>query len=98
MKTIATLLLLTLLAPASVSAGELYGTITDGDKSVGSGVKIEIKSAGNSYRTETDKYGAYRVLVREKGKCSIKVNYQSQSPSIDVFSYDKSVRYNLGLE
>jgi hypothetical protein len=36
--------------------------------------------------------------VPEQGKFKLTVDYGGQTPSLDVFSYDRSVRYDLLLE
>ena len=81
-----------------MAAGELYGTITDGGKPLASGVKVEVGVSGNVYSTETDKFGSYRVFVKEKGKCTLTLSVRDQSPSVGLFSYDKSTRYDWILE
>ena len=98
MKTIISFALFVLLFPATASAGEIYGTIKEGTRLVGQGIKIEIASGGSIYSTETDKYGSYRLFVKERGKCQLRVLYGQQSPSIEIASYDRSVRYDLALE
>lgn len=98
MKTCA-LLLVGLLSLSSVcSAGEIYGAISEGGKPVVAGIKVEIVSPSKTYPAETDKFGAYRIFVKEKGKCTLKVTYKDQSPSAEVFSYEKSTRYDWVLE
>jgi hypothetical protein len=81
-------------ASSRVSAGELYGTITDGTKPVGGGVKMEISSSGKVYSTETDKFGSYRIFVKEKGKCTFTVYLKDHTAAVELFSYDKSTRYD----
>ena len=98
MKVIPGLVFLILLLPASVAAGEIYGSIKGGGKSIGQGVKVEIGYGPNVYSTETDRYGSYRLYVPEKGKCLLTVRYQQPFPSIEIYSYEGSVRYNLVLE
>jgi len=96
-KTIGLLLACGLLAP-SLCGGELFGTITDGRKPLPAGTKVEITAPGKTYTAETDKFGSYRIIVKEKGKCTITVRVQNQTASADLFSYDKSTRYNWTLE
>jgi len=84
--------------PACLSAGELYGTITDGTKPVGGGVKLEITSSGKVYGGETDKFGSYRIFVKEKGKCTLTVHVKDQTAAVELFSYDKSTRYDWILD
>jgi hypothetical protein len=81
-------------ASSRVSAGELYGSITDGTKPVGGGVKMEISVSGKVYGAETDKFGSYRIFVKEKGKCTLTVHLKDQTAAVELFSYDKSTRYD----
>ena len=81
-----------------MAAGELYGTITDGGKPIASGVKLEIAASGNAYSAETDKFGSYRVFVKEKGKCTLTLHVRDQSPTVGLVSYDNSTRYDWILE
>jgi hypothetical protein len=81
-----------------VQAGELYGSIADAAKPVGAGIKVEITVAGKSYTAETDRFGAYRIYVKEKGKGVLTVRYKGQSPSADLFSYERSTRYDWVLD
>src|SRR5258708_35327636 len=92
-----------LLLPADVFdsqalAGEIYGTIKAEAKGVSKGTKLEIVSSKKTYTAETDTYGSYRVYVPEKGKCTFKVHYNKQVPVLEIFSYDKSTRYDLSIE
>jgi hypothetical protein len=98
MKTSGLVLLALILLASRMAAGELYGTITDAGKPVASGIKVEIGASGNVYSTETDKFGSYRVFVKEKGKCTLTLHVRDQSPSVGLFSYDKSTRYDWVLE
>ena len=98
MKRIATLVLLLALFPSFGFAGEIYGSLTEGEKSIGEGVQVEAMCANKSYPTSTDKYGSYRFFVQEKGRCVLKVHYKQQSPTIEISSYETSVRYDLVLE
>jgi len=92
-------LLLLLFACSCAFAGELFGTIEFGDKPVGDGVKLELLSANKeSYTCVTDKFGAYRLFVKENGKCTLTIHFKDQSPSVELFSYDKSTRYDWVLE
>ncbi|MGH7233625.1 MAG: hypothetical protein ACREJU_20025, partial [Nitrospiraceae bacterium] len=71
------LLLLSLLLPALAFAGEIRGTVTEGGKSVGAGVSIEVRCGEKTYSASTDKYGSYRLFVPDKGTCALHVNYQN---------------------
>ena len=88
-----------LLLPARLLAGEIFGSITENGKPVGENVKLEITAANKTVFTDsTDKFGAYRVFVKEKGKCTVTVHYKDQTLSAELFSYDKSLRYDWILE
>ena len=91
-------LLFVLCAASTAMAGEIFGTIEDSGKPVPAGIKIEIAAAGNNYAGETDKFGAYRVVVTDKGKCTLTVIYKDQKPAASIFSYDKSTRYDWTVE
>ena len=98
MKLTCGVLLALLFSVSFVLAGELFVTITDGSKPVAAGVKVEIVVSGKHYTAETDKFGSYRVVVKEKGRCTLAVHVNGQSPSFNLFSYDKSTRYDWILE
>jgi len=98
MKSIILGLLVLVLCSSPLLAGELFGTITDGKKPVAAGVKVELAAPGKTYTAETDKFGSYRIVVKEKGKCTLTVHLRDQSPSVDLFSYDRSTRYDWILE
>ncbi len=98
MKSTIAVLLALLFCSSPLLAGEVFGTITEGNKPVAAGVKIEIATAGKTYTAQTDKFGSYRVIVKEKGKCTFTVRTRDQSPSTELFSYDRSTRYDWVLE
>jgi hypothetical protein len=98
--TLRNICVLALLLSAALPclAGEVYGNIQNGPKPVAAGVKVEIAVGGKTYAGETNKFGAYRLFVKEKGKCTLTVAIDGQSVSADLFSYDKSTRYDWILE
>jgi len=91
-------LVFSLLAASAALAGEIYGTISDAGKPVSAGVKVEVAAAGNTYTGETDKFGAYHVFAKDKGKCTLTVHYKDQKPAAAIFSYEKATRYDWALE
>jgi hypothetical protein len=98
MKKIVTTILLGLLLPVSVCAGQIYGSLTEGGRPVPAKVGFVVKCEGQEYlKGETDRYGAYSINVG-KGKCTLTVYYGGQTPAIDFYAYDKPVRYNFDLE
>lgn len=98
MKSMNIVVLALMLVASSAIAGEVYGTITDGGKPVAEGLKVEITGSDKVYSGETDKFGSYRVFVKEKGKCTLTVHVKDQAPSAELFSYGKSSRYDWILE
>ncbi len=98
MKPAGSVLACLVLAASFATAGEVYGTITDGNKPVAPGTKVEIVAAGHTYAAVTDKFGSYRVVVREKGKCTLTIHANGQTASAELFSYDKSTRYDWILQ
>ena len=98
MRPVFIMLLLLLASAGYASAGEVFGAITDGSKPVAAGIKIDISTPDTVYVAETGKYGAYRVFVKAQGKCVFTVRHSGQSPTAELFSYDKSTRYDWILE
>ncbi len=98
MKSTIAVLLALLFFASPLLAGEVFGTITEGNKPVAAGVKIEIGASGKTYAGQTDKFGSYRVIVKEKGKCTFTIRIKDQAPSVDLFSYDRATRYDWILE
>ena len=98
MKTIAGVVLFLLVFSPSLWAGEIYGNIQEGRKSVGAGIKVEIRCSRRVYSSTTDRYGSYRLFSPEKGKCAITVHYKQSAPSLEIYSYEGSTRYDWVLE
>ena len=46
----------------------------------------------------TDKFGAYKLNVKQEGKCSLTMVFEKQPVAIEVFSYKEATRYDLILE
>lgn len=93
---IAVVLILTLTSAAV--AGNVYGSISEGGKPIAQGVKIEVTCGPNKYSVETDASGAYKLFVKDQGKCALQVAYQGQTPSFEINSFEGSVQYDLVLE
>ena len=98
MKTFRFVLLALTLFAAPGFAGEIYGTIKEGDKSVGKGTKVEIKSSAQSYSAVTDDFGNYRVVVAETGKCELTIRFKDQSIYGEIQSYWNPSRFDWALE
>lgn len=104
-------LAIVLLPLSQLLAGRIFGDIKTGDKPVAEGVKITISAplkaaeAGKPAPTPVvvdssaaDKFGAYRLNVKEEGKCILTVHIDKQTPTLEVFSYANATRYDLVLE
>ena len=93
------LLLLMILGLATWSfAGRITGGITEGGKPVAMGVKVDVACGATTRSDETDAYGAFSVVVPGEGKCTLTVNYQGQTPTFEVTSYEGTVQYDLIIE
>lgn len=104
------IIILALLPLTQLFAGKIFGDIKMGDKPIAEGSKLTITApikpaeAGKAAVTPavvdsgvTDKFGAYRLNVKEEGKCILTVQIEKQSPSLEVFSYANATRYDLVL-
>jgi hypothetical protein len=98
MKRAGVLMLLILGWAVAAYAGKIYGSVSEGGKPVGQNVKVEVTCGANNYAAQTDAYGAFKLFVPDKGKCTLKVYYQGQTPSFEINSYEGSVQYDLILE
>ncbi len=47
---------------------------------------------------QTDKFGAYKLSVKQEGKCTLTMMFEKQPVSLEVFSYKEATRYDLILE
>ena len=97
MKAIRLLLLSILLSPTVAYGGQIYGTLTVNNKPVGKGVKVALVCGTTNGPGETDDYGAYKVFVGPKGKCTLKVYYGGQELLFPLYSYDDPVRYDFDV-
>ena len=96
MKRTSMILLLILGFAAWSFAGKITGGITEAGKPIAK-VKVDLTCGSTERSAETDAYGAFSVVAPE-GKCTLKVNYQGQTPSFEVTSYEGTVQYDLILE
>ena len=93
------LILLMILGLSTWSfAGKISGGITEGGKPLAKGVKVDVSCGSTTRSAETDAYGAFSVVVPDEGKCTLKVNYQGQTPTFEVTSYEGTVQYDLIME
>jgi hypothetical protein len=96
-------------APSSALAARIFGDIKLDGKPVPAGVTVEIArlkaddpkgkpTPMPADSTATDKFGAYKLTVKEEGKCLLTVVYEKQTLPLEVFSYKEATRYDLILE
>jgi hypothetical protein len=98
MNRLVTAAVLILGLTSAAIAGKVYGNKSEGGKPVAQGVKIEVTCGANKYTAETDAGGAYKLFVKDQGKCALQVAYQGQTPSFEINSFEGSVQYDLVLE
>lgn len=97
MKTATLLILILLFVPILSNAGEIYGTIKgdDGKPLINQVVQImqndKVLASG-----KTDANGYFTVSIKEVGKFKLEV-VGYKDASFEVFSSNKSTRYNLLL-
>jgi len=84
-------------AAGFAAAGEIYGTVTEGDKPLAAGVSVRLACGSASAEAATDAYGAYSVKVGATGKCTLAIPSLPGSPSLAVNVYEKSARYDLAV-
>jgi hypothetical protein len=80
----------------AVLAGEIFGVITEAGKPVAR-AQVELEQAGEIHVTTTDAHGSYRLVAPKAGKLKLTVKTAKASPSIEIFSSDRSLRYDLTL-
>lgn len=80
-------------------AGRIFGDISFGGKPVSAGTRVVVSRAGGAAdTTETDKFGSYKLLVKEEGKATLRVVYEKTPLEIAVFSNKEATRYDLVIE
>lgn len=90
------LLLILTASPMTAVGGEIFGTLSlDGAPLANTPINVSI--AGETYSTQTDEGGRYRLYVPQGGRATMAVGTGEQSASIEIFSSQRSVRYDLIL-
>lgn len=77
--------------------GEIFGDLRLGDKYLAD-VKLTLTCGAESAEGTTDKSGSFRLSVKGSGKCTLKVAYDKQTPSIDVVLFDQPARYRFQID
>ncbi len=108
----ASLILFVCLAASNASAGRIFGDIKMDGKPVQAGLMVTIAPAppasapadtaknapGTPDTTLTDKFGSYKLNVKQEGKCVLTLVYEKRALTLEVFSYKNATRYDLILE
>ena len=82
-------------------AGKIFGDITLQGKPVAAGMKVKVTRPGGKATadsTSTDKFGSYKLVVKEEGKTTLSVLYDKQVLELAVFSNKEATRYDLVIE
>jgi len=85
----------------NASAGKIFGDIKLDGKPLPEGIKVRVTRPGTSAiadSTTTDKFGSYKLLVKEEGKSVLTVFYDKKPLDLSVFSNKEATRYDLVLE
>jgi len=82
--------------PVSLSAGQIYGSVTTGGRAIARvGVAVSCGGAVTTGVTADD--GSYRMNIPQQGRCRFEIpNYQGR-PSADVFSHPNPAQYDFDL-
>jgi hypothetical protein len=101
------ILLVTMLMAALVAfsseaiAGKIFGDISVDGKPVAAGIKLQITRPGVTAladTTVTDKFGSYKLMVKEEGKSTLTLLYQGKPLELAVFSNKEATRFDLVVE
>jgi hypothetical protein len=82
-------LALALATATSAFAGKIFGDISIDGKPVAAGIKVKVTKPGAAVTadtTATDKFGSYKLTVKEEGKSTLVVYYEKSALEIPVFS------------
>jgi hypothetical protein len=103
MRPIVPILVLVAFASTATSAfaGKIFGDISMDGKPLPAGVKIKIMRPGTSVvadSTTTDKFGSFKLMVKEDGKTVLTVMHENKPLELAVFSNKEAMRYDLVIE
>jgi hypothetical protein len=82
-------------------AGRIFGDISIDGKPVAAGIKLHVTHPGTTAIADTavtDKFGSYKLMVKEEGKSTLTVLYEGKPLTIAVFSNKEATRYDLVVE
>jgi hypothetical protein len=99
------------LGASNAFAGRIFGDIKLDGKPVPAGLQVMIAVAPPSVpgakpkpgsapadTTATDKFGSYKLTMKDEGKCILTLLYEKQALTLEVFSYKEATRYDLIIE
>ena len=89
-------LVIALIVPATLYAGQIYGTIVSEGQAF-KGAKLEVKCGSEAANGVTAADGAYRINAPQQGQCTLSLPDQAGSPSAVVFSTPNPSLYNFDL-
>jgi hypothetical protein len=90
-------LILILLSTATLTAGQIYGTLRVNGNGV-SGATVRVTCAGETTPPATSEPdGSYRIYVASTGRCTFQVNYAQRTGDIEIFSSDNPIKYDFEL-
>lgn len=92
---------ITAVLSTNASAGKIFGDIKIDGKPLLEGVKLRVTRPGTNAvadSTTTDKFGSFKLLVKEEGKSVLTVVYDKKPLDLPVFSNKEATRYDLILE
>ncbi len=96
MKPTGALLLLLFVFTGVAQAGQIFGSVKEGERTLPQGVPIVITCGTSSYSGQTDAYGSYSINVRQTGSCTLKVQRDNGcAPTFGIYSEDDPVRYDF---
>ena len=108
---VGSLVLFLSLTVSQAYAARIFGDIKLDGKPVPAGLPVKIAlapadSAAAKTKTAlavadstvTDKFGSYKLAVKQAGKCILTLVYEKQTLTLEVFSYKEPTRYDLILE
>ena len=86
---------------SEASAGKIFGDISMDGKPVAAGIKVRITRPGATAIADTavtDKFGSYKLMVKEEGKSTLTLLYEGKPLELTVFSNKEATRYDLVVE
>jgi len=99
--TVTMLMALLLVLSTNAIAGKIFGDISMDGKPVAAGIKVRITRPGATAVADTavtDKFGSYKLMVKEEGKSTLTILVEGKPLELAVFSNKEATRYDLVVE